>query len=110
MRMKFVVIVDVVGKEFRQLEYKISPFNKNEEMLNLIDRILRSMHTIFHSKLEGFKIVEPRNGFDACFSVMTPKGKDWVWFRISLVKDEEATSSLEFKELEVAEWVCSGLR
>lgn len=110
MRMKFVVIVDVVGKEFRQLEFNISSLNKNEERLNIIDRILWSMHKVFHSKLEGFKIIEPRNGFDACFSVITPKGKDWVWFRVSLVRDNEATSDLEFKELEVAEWVCSGLR
>ena len=109
MRMKWVVVADVVGKEFRQLEFTISPFNKNEEMLNIIDRILRSMRMILNSRFEGFKIVKGR-GFDADFSVNTPSGKDWVCLRISLVKDEETTAKLEFKELEFAEWVCSGLR
>ena len=109
MKMKGIIVADVVGKEFRQLKFKVSPFNKNEETLNVLDRILRSMNNIFYSKLEGFKIVKGR-GFDVDFSVNTPKGKDWVCLRVSLVKDEEATSKLEFRELEFAEWVCSGLR
>ena len=103
------MVADVVGKEFRQLKFIVSPFNKNEETLNVLDRILWSMRQIFHSKLEGFKIVKGR-GFDADFSVNTPSGKDWVCFRVSIVKDEKATGKLEFNELEFARWVCSGLR
>ena len=108
MRMKWIVITDVVGKEFRQLKFNISPFNKNEERLNLIDRILWSMRQVLNSKLEEFNII--REGFVANFSVNTPSGKDWVCCRIYLVKDEEETGKLEFNELEFAKWVCSGLR
>lgn len=109
MIMQWIIVADVVGKEFRQLQFRISPFNKNEETLNILDRILWSMKQILDSRLEGFKIVKGR-GFDADFSVNTPSGKDWVCLRISHVKDEEATGSLEFKGLEFAKWVCSGLR
>ena len=109
MRMKWIVITDVVGKEFRQLEFRVSPFNKNEETLNILDRILWSMRQILNSKLEGFEIIKGR-GFDGDFSVNTPSGKDWVCLRVSLVKDEKTTGKLEFNELEFARWVCSGLR
>lgn len=109
MIMQWIIVADVVGKEFRQLKFNISPFNKNEETLNILDRILWSMKQILNSKLEGFKIIKGR-GFDAKFSVNTPSGKDWVCFRVSLVKDEETTRKLEFNELEFAKWVCSGLR
>nr|DAU96979.1 MAG TPA: hypothetical protein [Bacteriophage sp.] len=108
MRMKWIVIADVVGKEFRQLKFNISPFNKNEEMLNILDRILWSMKQVLNSRLEGFET--NRKGFVSCFSVTTPSGKDWVWCRLYLVKDEETTGKLEFNELEFAKWVCSGLR
>lgn len=107
--MQGIIVADVVGKEFRQLKFRVSPFNKNEETLNILDRILWSMKQVLNSKLEGFEIVKGR-GFDAKFSVITPSGKDWVCFRVSLVKDEKATTKLEFKELEFAKWVCSGLR
>lgn len=106
--MKWIIIADVVGKEFRQLEFRVSPFNKNEETLNILDRILWSMRQILNSKLEGFETI--KNGFVANFSVNTPSGKDWVCCRTYLVKDEEATAKLEFNELKFAEWVCSGLR
>ena len=109
MRMQWIITADVVGKEFRQLKFRISPFNKNEERLNILDRILWSMRQILNSKLEGFEIIKGR-GFDAKFSVNTPSGKDWVCLRVSLVKDEKATTKLEFNELEFAKWVCSGLR
>ena len=109
MRMKGIIVADVVGKEFRQLKFRVSPFNKNEETLNILDRILWSMRQIMNSKLEAFEIINGR-GFDAKFSVNTPSGKDWVCFRVSLVKDEKATAKLEFNELEFAKWVCSGLR
>ena len=108
MRMQWIIVVNVVGKEFRQLKFRISPF-KNEETLNVLDRILWSMKQVLNSKLEGFEIVKGR-GFDAKFSINTPSGKDWVSFRVSLVKDEKTTGSLEFNELEFAKWVCSGLR
>lgn len=107
--MQWVMVANVVGKEFRQLKFNISPFNKNEEMLNILDRILWSMKQILNSKLEGFEVIKGR-GFDADFSVNTPSGKDWVCLRLSLVKDEKAASKLEFSELEFAKWVCSGLR
>ena len=109
MKMKGIIVADVVGKEFRQLKFRVSPFNKNEETLNVLDRILWSMKQVLNSRLEGFKIIEGR-GFDADFSVNTPSGKDWVCLRVSLVKDEEVTGELEFKALEFAKWVCSGLR
>lgn len=108
MRMQHLIIADVVGKEFRQLEFRVSPFNKNEETLNILDRILWSMRQILNSKLEGFEIT--KSGFVSNFSVNTPNGKDWICCRVYLVKDEEATGKLEFKELEFAKWVCSGLR
>ena len=107
--MQWVMVANVVGKEFRQLKFRVSPFNKYEETLNVLDRILWSMRQILNSKLEGFEIIKGR-GFDVDFSVSTPKGKDWVCLRVSLVKDEEATGKLEFNELEFAKWVCSGLR
>ena len=110
MRMKWRITADVVGKEFRQLKFIISPFNKNEERLNILDRILWSMRQVSNSKLEGFETCSQRSGFDVDFSVSTPKGKDWVCLRLSLVKDEEATGKLEFNELGFAKWVCSGLR
>lgn len=106
--MKWVVVTDVVGREVRQLKFRISPFNKNEETLNILDRILWSMKQIMNSKLEEFEI--DKRGFKADFSVTTPSGKDWVWCRVFLVKDEEATGKFEFNELEFAKWVCSGLR
>ena len=107
--MQWVIVADVVGREFRQLKFRVSPFNKNEETLNVLDRILWSMRQILRSKLEGFEIIKER-GFDASFSVNTPSGKDWVCFRVSRIKDEKATAKLEFNELEFAKWVCSGLR
>lgn len=107
--MQWVMVADVVGKEFRQLKFIVSPFNKNEETLNVLDRILWSMRQILNSKLEGFEIIKGR-GFDADFSVNTPSGKDWVCLRVSLVKDEGTTGKIEFNELEFAKWVCSGLR
>lgn len=107
--MQGIIVADVVGKEFRQLKFTVSPFNKNEETLNVLDRILWSMRQILNSKLEGFKVIKGR-GFDVKFSVNTPSGKDWVCLRVSLVKDEKATDKLEFNELEFAKWVCSGLR
>lgn len=110
MRMKWVIVADVVGKEFRQLEFRVSPFNKNEETLNILDRILWSMKQVMNSKLERFEIINGRSGFVANFSVNTPSGKDWVCCRLHLVKDEETTSKLKFNELEFAKWVCSGLR
>lgn len=100
---------NVVGKEYRQLKFNISPFNKNEERLNLLDRILWSMKQIIASKLEGFKIYKGVR-IDIDFSVNTPSGKDWVCLSLFLVKDEEAAGGLEFKEFEFAKWVCSGLR
>ena len=109
MRMKGIIVADVVGKEFRQLKFTVSPFNKNEETLNILDRILWSMKQVLNSKLEGFEIIKGR-GFDADFSVNTPSGKDWVCLRLSLVKDEETNGKFEFNELKFAEWVCSGLR
>lgn len=109
MRMQWIIDAGVFGIEFRQLQFRVSPFNKNEETLNILDRILWSMRQIFGSKLEGFKIYEG-SGFDVNFSVTTPSGKDWVWLRLRLVKEEEATGKLEFNELEFAKWVCSGLR
>lgn len=109
MRMQWIIVADVVGKEFRQLQFRVSPFNKNEETLNILDRILWSMRQVLNSRLEGFKINKV-NGFDIDFSVNTPSGKDWVCLRICLVKDEEALGKLEFKGLKFAEWVCSGLR
>ena len=108
-RMKWIIVADVVGKEFRQLQFNIFPFNKNEETLNILDRILWSMKQIMNSKLEEFNIIKA-NGFVANFSVNTPSGKDWVCCRLHLVKDEETTSKLKFNELEFAKWVCSGLR
>ena len=107
--MQWVIVANVVGKEFRQLKFRVSPFNKNEETLNVLDRILWSMKQILNSRLEGFKIINGR-GFDIDFSVNTPSGKDWVCLRVSHVKDEETIEKLEFKGLEFAEWVCSGLR
>ena len=109
MRMKGIIIADVVGKEFRQLKFRVSPFNKNEETLNVLDRILWSMRQILNSRLEGFEIINGR-GFDVKFSINTPSGKDWVCLRVSIVKDEKATGNLEFNELGFAKWVCSGLR
>lgn len=108
MRMKWIVVSDVVGKEFRQLEFNISPFNKNEEILNILDRILWSMSQIRSSRLERFE--SDKDGFVSVFSVGTPSGKDWVTCRLFLVKDEEATGKPEFNELWFAKWVCSGLR
>lgn len=99
----------MVGREFRQLEFRVSPFNKNEETLNILDRILWSMRQIFNSRLEWFEIIKGR-GFVANFSVNTPSGKDWVCCRLYFVKDEEAAGKFEFNELEFAKWVCSGLR
>lgn len=109
MRMKGIIVANVVGKEFRQLKFRVSPFNKNEETLNVLDRILWSMRQIMNSKLEGFEIINGR-GFDVDFSVNTPSGKDWICLRVSLVKDKDATTKLEFNELGFAKWVCSGLR
>lgn len=99
----------VVGKEYRQLNFNISPFNKNEERLNLLDRILWSMKNIRTSKLEGFKTYRGVR-LDVDFSISTPSGKDWVCLSLFLVKDEEAVNGLEFNELKFAKWVCSGLR
>lgn len=110
MRMKWIITADVVGKEFRQLKFRVSPFNKNEERLNILDRILWSMKQVLNSKLEGFEATKLRSGFDVDFSVSTPKGKDWVCLRLYLAKDEETAGKLEFNELEFAKWVCSGLR
>lgn len=99
----------VVGKEYRQLRFAISPFNKNEEWLNIIDRILWSMKQIRNSKLK-------RCGFyknvrlDVDFLINTHSGEDYVCLSIFLVFDEETIGALEFKEFEFAKWVCSGLR
>ena len=102
--------VDVVGKEYRQLRFNISPFNKNEEWLNIIDRILWSMKQIRTSRLERCKLFDGIR-LDAVFSLNLRSVGDYVSFNIFLVKDndERIKRALEFNELEFAKWVCSGL-
>lgn len=108
--MKWVMYANVVGKEYRQLRFEVSPFNKNEEWTNVLDRILWSMRQIRTSRLE-------RCGFykeirlDAVFSLNLRSVEDYVSLTIFLVKDndERIQGALEFNELEFAKWVCSGL-
>ena len=101
---------NVVGKEYRQLRFNISTFNKNEEWINILDRILWSMKQICTSRLERCKFYKGIR-LDAVFSINLRSVEDYVSLSVFLVKDndERAQGALEFNELEFAKWVCSDL-
>lgn len=101
---------NVVGREYRQLRFTISPFNKNEEWVNILDRILWSMKQIRTCKMSRCKFYG-KVRLDVNFSINTRSVEDYVCLSVFLVKekDEELENALEFNELEFAKWVCSNI-